>query len=256
MNNKLITNYNNNIPSIGTLSHLKSITAIESLGVTGLDYVMLDLEHSPVSIDEAASYMTAATSAGLVPMVRVNETSRSAILRVLDAGAMGVIVPCIETVDQVKELIKHAKFAPLGERGYCMTRDGKWGFASSYENGLEGYMNYANKNTLLIPQCETKGCLEHIEEITALDGVDGILIGPYDLSIAMGIPGQFDKAEYQEAVQRILSACKKNHKISMIFNGNSADAKKSIADGFDVILLGLDILVLINGYKALVEDVK
>lgn len=256
MENRIIANYKKNKPSVGTLSHLKSSVAIEALGAVGMDYVMLDLEHSPLSVSEAASYLTAATAAHLTPLVRVNELSRSAVLSMLDAGAMGVIVPCVESVDQVKDLIRFAKFVPVGERGYCMTRDGQWGFADSYAEGLEGYMKYANAQTLLIPQCETMGCLENIEEITALDGVDGILIGPYDLSIAMGMPGQFENEEFKAALRRILDACKKNHKLAMIFNGNPADAKKSIEDGYDVVLLGLDVLVLINGYRALMNGLK
>ena len=213
----LIKKLNSGEKIIGTLTHMKSSAAIEILGLTGVDFVMLDMEHNLLSNDEIARYITSASAAGLPSFVRVSSGTKEHILHMLDYGAEGIIVPSISTVEQVREIIKYAKFMPVGERGYCMTRDGKWGFSKESTEGLMSYMDHCNKNTLLIPQCETVGCLEHIEEITALDGVDAILIGPYDLSIDMGIPGQFDNPLLIKAIERILSACKKNKKIAINF---------------------------------------
>lgn len=254
MKNRVLEKFRNGQPVIGTITHMKSITAVEALGVSGLDYVMADMEHCPMDISDVHACIVAANAAEITPLVRVNEFTRSAVLRVLDIGAMGVIVPCVERIEQVQELIQYAKFQPLGERGYCMTRDGKWGYDESYDNGLPGYMRRCNADTMLIPQCETLGCLEHIEEITALDGVDGILIGPYDLSIAMGIGGQFQHPDFTAAVARILQACKANGKMSIIFVGNEADIKQRLAEGFDNIMVGLDVLSLINYYSGLVDS--
>ena len=152
----------------------------------GLAYVIVDTEHSPVGIESAAAQIAAAQGAGLTALARANEISRTAVLRLLDVGAQGVVVPCVETVDEVRELIQYAKFAPLGNRGFCPTRDGGWGHAS-HAASIPAYMETCNHETLLLPQCETVGCLEHIEEITAMDGVDGIFVGPFDLSIALGL---------------------------------------------------------------------
>ena len=184
------------------------------------------------------------------------EGTRSAVLHALDVGAKGVIVPCIESVEQVKALIAYAKFQPTGARGYCMTRDGKWGYDSAYAEGLAGYMCESNAKTMLIPQCETLGCLEHIEEIAALPGVDGILIGPYDLSIAMGLDGQFAHPAFRAAVARILSACRANGKMSMIFAGSTEDMRQRLNEGFDNILFGLDVLSLIGHYTGIAESFR
>lgn len=254
-NNKVLEKFKQHQPSLGTFTHLKSMVAVEALGVTGLDYVVIDMEHSPIAIDEAARFVTAADAVGITPFLRVNEATRSAVLRALDIGVMGIIVPCIETVEQLRQLVGHAKFQPEGNRGYCMTRDGQWGFSPSYRDGITGYMNISNSNTLLIPQCETAGCLEHIEEIASMDGVDGIMIGPYDLSIAMGMTGQFDSPQFQAAVSRILTACKNAGKLSIMFTGVAADAKARLSQGFDSALVGLDVLMLINRYKTLVDDI-
>ncbi len=134
-----------------------------------------------------------------------------------------------------------------------MTRDGKWGFGKIYDNGLDGYMEQCNKQTLLIPQCETVSCLENIEEIAALEGIDGILVGPYDLSLALGIPGQFSHPDFISAVNRILKACKANNKISMIFVNDEQAMKARLEQGFDCILYGIDVVSLINFYSSIKE---
>ena len=254
--NKLIEKFNNKEKILGTISHIKSMTAIEALGYTGVDFIMLDMEHSPLDTDEAAKYLTAATAANLPALIRVSSMNKEHILHMLDAGAAGIVVPSVTNVQQVKELIKYAKFTPVGERGYCMTRDGGWGFAENSKGTLRQYMDYSNKNTLLIPQCETVGCLENIEEITSLEGVDGILVGPYDLSIDMGIAGEFDNPKLTEAILRIITACKKNKKMAIGFAGNTNAAVDQFKDGYDAVLFGIDLIMYINTYKNSIKEIK
>ena len=134
-----------------------------------------------------------------------------------------------------------------------MTRDGKWGYSADYTLGMNGYMAISNKNTLLLPQCETLGCLENIEKIVALDGVDGILIGPFDLSIAMGLDGQFEHPDFKRTLARILKACKDNGKLAMIFTGKAEDIAVYAKEEFDSVLYGLDLLAVIEHYKTVVD---
>lgn len=239
--------------SLGAISHMLSPVAVEAMGAAGMDFVLLDMEHGPISFESLAACITAADAANITPMVRVSDTTRPSILRALDLGANAVIVPCLETIEQAKALIQHAKFKPIGNRGYCMTRDGKWGFGKIYESGLDGYLEQCNKQALLIPQCETVSCLENIEEIAALEGIDGILVGPYDLSLALGIPGQFSHPDFISAVNRILKACKANNKISMIFVNDEHAMKARLEQGFDCILYGIDVVSLINFYSSIKE---
>jgi 2-keto-3-deoxy-L-rhamnonate aldolase RhmA len=256
MNNKVLEKLAQGLPVLGTITHMKSPAAVEALGAAGLDYVMLDMEHCPMDWDDVQNAITASDAAGIEPFVRIPEGSRSAVLHALDVGAKGVVVPCIEHVEQVKALVSCAKFQPTGARGYCMTRDGKWGYDAAYAKGLTGYMRESNAKTMLIPQCETLGCLKQIEDIAALPGVDGILIGPYDLSIAMGLDGQFAHPDFRAAVARILSACKANGKMSMIFVGSTEDMRQRLDEGFDNILFGLDILSLIGHYTSIAESFR
>ena len=176
------------------------------------------------------------------------------MLRLLDVGAQGVVVPCVETVDEVRELIQYAKFAPLGNRGFCPTRDGGWGHAS-HAASIPAYMETCNHETLLLPQCETVGCLEHIEEITAMDGVDGIFVGPFDLSIALGRPGEFDAPEVHDAILRVQAACKRNGKLSMIFTGGPEASRQRFAEGYDSATMGMDSLFYVEMYKNMVKQV-
>ena len=219
-----------------------------------LDYVIVDTEHSPAGIESAAAQIAAAQGAGLTALARANEISRTAVLRLLDVGAQGVVVPCVETVEEVRELVRYAKFAPLGNRGFCPTRDGGWGHAA-HAVSISGYMETSNRETLLLPQCETVGCLEHIEEITAMDGVDGIFVGPFDLSIALGHPGEFNAPVVHDAILRVQAACKRSGKLSIIFTGSAAASRQRFAEGFDSVTMGMDSLFYVEMYKNLVADV-
>lgn len=244
MKNAILEKFRRGEPSLGIISHLLSAPAIEVLAYTGMDYVLIDLEHSPIGAEHAARLVGVAQGAGLAPLVRVDGIERSPILKMLDAGAAGLVVPQLETVEQARKLVGYAKFPPLGNRGYCPTRDGGWGSGSCYERGMDGYMAEANASTLLIPQCETAGCLEHIEEIAAVEGVDGIFIGPFDLSIALGIPGQFGDPLLTEGIERVRRACAAAGKLCIMYAGSGEAAKRYFDQGFPSVAAGLDIEVL------------
>ncbi len=254
--NRIREKFLNHELSVGTFTQLTSTVAVEALGRTGLDYVLIDTEHSAVGIEFLSSAITAADAAGIVPLVRINDIARSKVLQPLDYGAQGLIVPAVETVEQVRRLVEYAKFPPVGNRGFCPTRDGGYGYDEVSMQGTDVYFAHANQETLMIPQCETVGCLEHIEEITAMDGVDGIFVGPFDLSIALGRPMAFDCDEMRAALDRILNACHKNNKMAFIFCGDAQAAKARAAQGFDSVTAGLDIMALVDSYRAMVQDIR
>ena len=254
--NRIREKFLNHELSVGTFTQLTSTVAVEALGRTGLDYVLIDTEHSAVGIEFLSSAITAADAAGIVPLVRINDIARSKVLQPLDYGAQGLIVPAVETVEQVRRLVEYAKFPPVGNRGFCPTRDGGYGYDEVSMQGTDVYFAHANQETLLIPQCETVGCLEHIEEITAMEGVDGIFVGPFDLSIALGRPMAFDCDEMRAALDRILNACHKNNKMAFIFCGDAQAAKARAAQGFDSVTAGLDIMALVDSYRAMVQDIR
>ena len=253
MENRVLEKFHAGDKSLGTFTHLLSAPAIEALAYTGLDYVIIDMEHSPIAAEHAAELVGVAAGAGMAQFVRVDAIQLSPVLKLLDVGAAGLIVPGVETVDEVKKLVEFAKFAPLGGRGYCPSRDGGWGMAECYAEGMGGYMERANHNALLLPQCETMGCLENIDEILGMDGVDGIFIGPFDLSIALGIPGDFANERHINAVAHVLDVCKKHGKLSIMFCGNAEAANGYFKQGFDSVTVSLDISVLADAMGDIVK---
>lgn len=237
---------------IGTFFEIGGCGAIECLARGGFDYIIIDTEHSPYSVETTADYIRTAEAAGIIPYVRIGGMERQDVLRMLDIGAKALIVPNVENADQVRNLVKYAKFAPMGQRGYCPTRTSGWGF-DSWVKDPQQYMEECNRRSLLIPQCETRGAYENIEEIVSIEGVDGIFVGPCDLSIALGIPMQMDSPVLENAILHILNVCKKAGKYTIIFAGNETQVRKWLDKGFDSVTYGLDAAFLIEGCKNAVE---
>lgn len=254
--NKLRKMANDHQPALGTFVELGGANVVEALGQTGLDFIIVDNEHGPFDVETSLECIRAAESSGLTALCRVREIARPAVLKLLDQGAAGLIVPYIETVEQVQKLIEFGKYAPIGKRGYSGSRKDRWGYANPAGLPLSEQMKYWNEETLLIPQCETVGCLEHIEEIVALEGVDGIFVGPFDLSISMGIPGEFQNPRMIAAFERIIKACKEAGKLSMIFTAREDWIQDYYKMGFDMVTYGMDASMMVNGFRKLVAEQK
>ena len=201
---------------IGTFFEIGGSNAVECLGASGLDFFIIDSEHGPFEPESAADLVRAACLRDITPFVRVKDCSRAAVLKMLDIGVQGLVVPCVESVQEVRDLVSYANYYPVGNRGVMWGRDAIWGEADYASKGLAPYFETCNSETLLIPQCETAGCLAGIEEITHIDGVDGIFIGPFDLSVALNKPGEFGTQEFKDAIDRILKACKDAGKFVML----------------------------------------
>lgn len=241
--------------ALGTFFEVGSEAAIEGLGYTGLDYIIIDTEHGPFGVESTMNFIRAAELKGLTPLVRVMDVSRPSVLKNLDIGAMGLVVPCIETVEEASKLVEWAKYYPVGKRGFFYARKAGYGY-EEFSKNVQGYFDICNRETLLLPQCETKGCLDNIEKIAALEGVDGIFIGPYDLSIGLGIPAQFNEPIFIDAIARILKACKDNNKLSFIFTGDPAKANQYFKQGFDSVTVNTDMAFYMAGIKAMVDGIK
>ncbi|SPO04146.1 related to 2,4-dihydroxyhept-2-ene-1,7-dioic acid aldolase [Cephalotrichum gorgonifer] len=222
--------------------------------MAGIPAVFIDMEHSTLDLHTVGQLVLACNFVGVSPIVRVPSKSHWHISRALDAGAAAIVIPHVETVAEVRDLVRAAKYAPLGARG-CTNSQPVLNFQhvpTLVQNEL------LNRETMLIPMIETPGAVDLAEEFLAVDGVDGILIGSNDLCTDMGIPGKYDDPRYQDAVTRIVLAGKKAGKpIGIGGIGPRTDLlEKWFSMGATWSLSGQDFGILQSGMKKLGENYR
>lgn len=204
----------------GTFAVLGEPALVEMIGYAGLDYVIIDTEHSGNTIEQVGNLIRAAEIANITPIVRVTANSPELILRALDMGAGGILAPQVNTAGQAKAAVRAARYAPLGERGIAgVVRAARYGFVPMQE-----YISGANRETLVITQVEHIESVTNLDEILAVDGIDGVFIGPTDLSQSMGCTGQFDNPELRRVIHSVIEKTRRTDKWAGIFCLDAADA--------------------------------
>ena len=223
---------------VGTLVTLPSPEVCELLANVGYDWLFIDAEHGAFNPQQAQTMLQAA---GSVPcLIRVPDDETIWIKKALDIGAAGVIIPQVHDANQAKKIITDCKYAPDGNRGIGIGRAHKYGI------DFERYLKNANRETAVVLQAESSEAVDNITDIVALDGVDAILVGPYDLSASLGRPGEVDHPIVQSAIEKIIGACQ-NANISMGIFGVNADAVMPYKEkGFNLLTVGTDTAFLIN----------
>ena len=174
----------------------------------GLDFVMPDCEHGNYDFETLHDMFITANALGITCFVRVPQGSKDYISRALDTGAGGVMVPLVETVEQARTLVKYAKYPPVGDRGFNAV-----GPHTNYLGGKHAdVMEQGNAKVIAIAQIETATAIDNIDAIAAVEGLDALLIGPNDLSVSLGIPGELTHPKELEAIAAVAAACKKHSK--------------------------------------------
>lgn len=209
-------------------------TNVEILGMNGLDFVILDMEHSPLGLETMVDMIRAAEAYGMVAIPRVYTIETKLMRRVLDVGAHGLLVPMVNNMDDARYIMDAVKFPPLGARGMNAGRGPRWG-------GYDHYIQEANDALFTMFQCETREGLSHVEEMAAMDGLDSIFIGTGDLSLDMGHPQDLKNPEVVAAVDRILRACQEHGKIPGIVTGSPEAAAERIRQGFRIVTIMNDL---------------
>ncbi len=228
----------------GTWLQTGSPVAAEIMADNGFDFIAADMEHT--DMDEAAfSAFARSVSGRTAPLARVRENDTLAIRRVLDCGAAGVIVPLIDSKESAKRAVEAAKYPPEGVRGFAFVRANRWG------RDFDQYAAAANQQTLVIVMIETKQAVEQIDDILSVDGVDGVLIGPYDLSGSYGVPGQTGHALVRDAKDKVLRACKAHGKAAgqHIVLPTPDNVKEALQTGYRFLALGMDTVFLDQGAR-------
>lgn len=239
-------------PLVGTFYDLDGGLGMEGVALAGMDFAIVDTEHGLIELEHAAEMICRGHVRGMSVLVRPKDFTRASLLKPLDAGADGLVVPQIRTLEDAKSAVRHAKYMPLGQRGVGTGRGNAFGCDPRYPT-LQAMFDAKNRESLLLLQCETVDCLESIEEIAALEGVDGIFIGPYDLSAEMGMPGDFENPAFLRALDRIRRACADAGKPTMIFCIDAETARRRIDEGYDSVAVGTAAAIHLRAYQDLLR---
>ena len=221
------------------------------LVTSGAEFVIYDMEHSGFSVDSVRPHIALCRGLDIVPMVRVPTLAYQFVSSLLDCGAMGIMVPMVESAKDAADLVSWTRYPPNGVRGAA------FGLAhDDYEGGsVLDKMALENERTLVIPQIETVAGVENVEEIAAVLGVGILWMGHFDLTVSMGIPAQFDDPRFEAAVDRIVAACNANNVVPGALATNLAMAHKWPERGFRTIMYSRDsqllALALTEGLKQL-----
>lgn len=234
----------NTIGSWITIGHQ---AIIDILAEAGFDWLCIDLEHTAIDFNELQILIAFIQSHGMAALVRVSKNEEVIIKRALDAGADGIIVPMICSEVEALAAVSFAKYPPEGKRGVGLNRAQRYGFS------FDEYKDWVDQHMVIIAQIEHIEGVNNIEQIIQTHGIDGIIIGPYDLSGSLGIPGSFDESIVQEALRKVEQVCLAHSK-SMgyhIIEPNSSLIIEKQKAGYNFIAFSTDFLFL--GKKAFEE---
>ncbi len=233
----------------GTMVTLPASAAAEVLADLGFDWLFVDGEHGPLETAEMLSILQAVGDKAAC-LVRVPAADETAIKKVLDLGAAGIIAPQVNTAEQAANVVKWSRYAPLGSRGVGLAR------AHGYGMSFQEYVTTANDSITVVVQAEHKDAVENIEAIVQVQGVDAVLLGPYDLSASLGKMGRIDDPEVIEAIEHITRTCLKAN-MPLGYFGVSADAVLPYIDrGYTLIVAGVDTLLLGTAAKKLLGQLR
>ena len=209
---------------LGTfLAESKSTSTVQILSNSKFDYITIDNEHGQYSTSDISELSRYAVLCGITPIVRVPDHQYHHLAQSLDGGAQGLMIPRITDAIQLQQLISYTKFPPSGIRGNALGRS----YTMFKSGNVVDAMNDSNQNTLIIAQIETKQAIDNIHDICNVDGVDVVLIGPNDLSIALGVPGDIQCELMQQSIQKVIDACHKtNGRVIPAIHHNSIELAK------------------------------
>ncbi len=237
---------------MGTWITLAHPAIAEIFSNAGFDWLTIDMEHSVIDLFDAENLIRTANLSGSIPLVRLPSNDEVIIKRILDAGSAGIIIPQINSEDDLVRAIKATKYAPDGIRGAGLAR------AQSYGEDFDGYKLIVDNDMLIIAQIEDKKALENLDSILSVPQLDAIIIGPYDLSASMGKAGQLDDKEVAKAIDKIVQKSI-DQGVSCgihIIEPNTDELNSRIKEGFNFIAYSLDIRMLSHNAKEALDQLK
>ncbi|MEP7084195.1 MAG: HpcH/HpaI aldolase/citrate lyase family protein [Betaproteobacteria bacterium] len=238
---------------IGSWLMAGSPVIAEAMGCVGFDYLVLDMEHVAIDVPDAMAMLQALEASGTPALVRMVWNDMVLIKRILDAGAQSIMLPYVQDVEQARLAVSYAHYPPQGVRGVAgLHRASRWG-------NVRNYLKEADSEVMVTVQLETLGAVEKIEQIAAVDGLDGLFIGPADLAASMGMLGDMNNTRVQELLERGAKFCNRIGKPIGIVAGTPDMAKRYVDYGFDHVAVGIDVGMMIsraNEYLASMREQK
>jgi len=240
------------VVTLGSWITLGHPAIAEIMAKAGFDWLVVDLEHSVISIDVAGDLIRTIDLCGVAPLVRLTSNDPDQIKRVMDAGAHGIVVPMVNTPAEAARAVAATRYAPAGSRGVGLAR------AQGYGVNFQDYLQWQSDGPVVIVQIEHKDAIDHLDEILTVPGVDGFIIGPYDLSCSMGIPGQFEQTEFISVMAHIRETGKRLGCPAglHIVEPDLLRLEQTIREGYTFIAYSVDIRILDVGMRQGVAKIK
>jgi len=249
--NKLKKLFKEGKAAINGWIEMPSSYSAEVMAHQGWDSLTIDMQHGAIDQSDVLQIFQAISITDVVPVARVNWNEPGQIMKVLDYGAYGIICPMVSNRNQAEKFVQACMYPPKGYRSFGPTR--------GFMYGGSDYVDHANNEILKIAMIETKEALNELDKIMKTPGLDGVYIGPADLSLAIGEKPGFDKPEGHptyEQILNILNYAKKNNLVAGIHNASPEYAKKMINIGFQIVTVGSDKIFMSDGAQSIVNRIK
>jgi len=237
------------LPVLGGWTLTGHPAVAEIMAAEGFDFLVADMEHSPISVEAFYQVALAAKGTGCDLLARLPSCDAVLAKQVLDMGAAGIIVPSVNTPAEAAQSVAMAKFPPAGIRGASLCR------ATGFGSGFSGYFQAHNGEVLVVVMLEHITAVQNADAILATPGLDAVLIGPYDLSASMGLAGQLQHPDVLAAQETILDACRR-HKVAAgihVVPVDAGEVRRRIQQGFRFIACGIDTLFIREGCRAMLK---
>ncbi|MCX8130824.1 MAG: aldolase/citrate lyase family protein [Clostridia bacterium] len=237
--------------TIGSWISIGHPNVAEIMAQSGFEWLTIDLEHSAISISQAQELIRVIELSDVVPLVRIGENDPTIIKRVMDAGAHGIIVPMVNSKEEAEAAVSAMRYPPVGKRGVGLSRAQKYGY------GFDDYRKWVENDSVLVVQIEHINAVENLEGILRTPGIDAFMVGPYDLSGSLGIPGDFTHPKMIEALNEIKRISEKMNATSgfhVVFPQKESVNQK-IKDGYSFIAYGVDFIYIGDSCRRALKEI-
>lgn len=251
-NKTLKSKLKNNKVSIGSWITIGHPSVAEILSNAGFEWLTIDMEHNSIDKSMMQNLISVIQSKDIAALVRVSKNEEVVIKHALDSGADGIIIPMVNNKEDAIKAIEYAKYPPIGKRGVGLSR------AQNYGYNFEDYKKWQSENLVIIAQIEHIEGVNNLQEIISVEGIDAIIVGPYDLSGSLGFPGDFTKPKLQEALDHVKKTCKKScfplgyH----VVDPNPELVNSKIKEGYTFIAFSTDFYFLGDTSKEMMNKIN